>query len=138
MPIRVLLADDHAFVREALMDLLAGTDDIDVVATCADGSEVVPAAARTHVDVVLMDLQMPKRTGLEATRDLLAAYPDMRVIVLTGAFTPASAIEAQRSGAVGLLLKGDPPDELLDRIRAVAAGGTAWCDAAAAALRSYH
>jgi two-component system response regulator DesR len=136
MPIRVLVVDDHAFVRGALQDLLATTDDITVVAACADGDEVVSAAARSAPDVVLMDLDMPTVSGLEATRELRAAQPQARVVVLTGAFTAASVREAEALGVAGFLLKGDGVDDLPQHIRAVFAGGTAWCDAAAASRRS--
>lgn len=128
--IRVVIADDNAFVRSAVGDLLAGTDDIRVVAECADGSEVVECAARARPDVVLMDIRMPKMSGLEAIPALRAAQPGVRVIVLTGSITAAAVREAQALGAAGLLLKGDDVDFLPDQIRAVAAGGTAWSAAA--------
>ena len=137
MPVRVLIVDDHAFVRSALQDLLATTDDISVVAACADGDEVLSAAAHTAPDVVLMDLEMPHMSGLDATRELRVAQPHVRVLVLTGAFSPASVREAEALGVAGFLLKGDTGDDLLHHIRAVAAGGSAWCDAAAATLPSH-
>jgi DNA-binding NarL/FixJ family response regulator len=126
MPISVLIADDHPLIRDALTDLLADTGDIEVVATCSDGSEVLDAVTRTHPDVVLMDLNMPVMDGLEATSCLLRAYPDVRVVVLTGALTAGTAREAKALGVAGYLLKGDRSDELPDHIRSVAAGGTVW------------
>jgi DNA-binding NarL/FixJ family response regulator len=129
--IKVLIADDHAFVRSALVDVLSGAGDIRVVGECADGAEVAEAAARTEPDVVLMDLQMPRMSGLEATRALRAAQPDTRVIVLTGSLSAAAVREAMALGVAGFLLKGDDADALPDRIRAVAGGGTAWNPAAA-------
>jgi DNA-binding NarL/FixJ family response regulator len=137
--IRVLIADDHPFLRSALGDLLAGTDDIRVVAECADGSEVVEAAARTGPDVVLMDLLMPGTSGLEATRALRATLPGVRVIVLTGSLSAAAAREALGLGVAGFLLKAhDEGDALPRQIRAVAAGGTAWSPAAAAEVQPPH
>jgi DNA-binding NarL/FixJ family response regulator len=126
MAIRILIVDDHPFVRIALQELFESTDDITVVGTCADGSEVVEAAARLQPEIVLMDVEMPRMTGLEATRELLAVQPTMRVVILTGAFKPSYVAEAKSLGVAGLLLKGDDPSDLPDRIRAVAAGGTAW------------
>src|SRR3954454_18856206 len=131
--IKVLIADDHPFLRSALGDLLASTEDIRVVAECADGAEEAEAAARTHPDVVLMDLIMPRMSGLEAARALRAAQPDVRVIVLTGSLSAAAAREALALGAAGFLLKADDAGDVLPRqIRTVAAGGTAWNPAAAA------
>lgn len=137
MLIKVLIVDDHAFIRGALSDLLSTTDDIVVVGTCADGSEVVETAARTTPDVVLMDLQMPKMPGLEATRALLAVQPHIRVLVLSGDVAPGSASAAMALGVAGFLLKEEDPFDLPRRIRVVAGGGTAWSDAATATLRAY-
>jgi DNA-binding NarL/FixJ family response regulator len=132
--ITVLLADDHDFVRAALAELFAATEDITVVAECADGSEVLAAARRAGPQVVLMDLVMPGRTGLEATRDLLDAGVDSRVVLLTGSFSAATVREARALGAAGYLLKGDDPAELPQRVRDVASGGSAWSARAAASL----
>jgi DNA-binding NarL/FixJ family response regulator len=126
MPIKVLIVDDHPFVRLSLEQLLDATDDIDVVGACADGSEVVTATAQLAPDVVLMDVMMPKLNGLDATRELLAVQPQVRVLILTGTFNPSYTAEVKSIGAVGLILKGDDPADLPDRLRAVAAGGTVW------------
>jgi DNA-binding NarL/FixJ family response regulator len=133
--IRVLIADDHAFVRRSLTDLFAATDDIRVVAECTGGSEVLAAALATEPEVVLMDLVMPDRTGLEATRDLLDAGVPTRVLLLTGSLSAAAVREARALGAAGYLLKGDDPGQLAQRIREVAAGGTAWACPEAAGMR---
>jgi DNA-binding NarL/FixJ family response regulator len=131
--IRVLIVDDHPFVRSALGELLSATEGFRVVAECADGSEVAEAAARTHPDVVLMDLLMPRMSGLEAARALRASQPDVRVIVLTGSLSAVAAREALALGIEGFLLKGDDAEgSLTCQIRRVATGGTAWCAAAAA------
>ncbi|NEK59443.1 response regulator transcription factor [Geodermatophilus sabuli] len=134
--IRVLVADDHQLIRQALTDLFADTTDIRVVGECADGGEVAGAVARTLPDVVLMDLRMPVMDGLEATRELLATHPQVRVVVLTGALTPATVREATALGVAGYLLKGDDPGALPDRIRTVASGGRAWSAAAAALVEN--
>jgi DNA-binding NarL/FixJ family response regulator len=130
--IRVLIVDDHPFMRHALESLLAASEDIRVVGVCADGNEVASMAGKTAPDVVLMDLDMPQMSGLEATQELRAQQPQVRVVILTGACTSAVVREAEALGVAGFLLKGDEdPADLPQRIRAVAAGGTAWCELAA-------
>ena len=136
MPIRVLIADDHQLIRDALSDLLAGSDDIEVVGECSDGGQIVDAVGRTRPDVVLMDLKMPVLDGLQATQALLVSHPEVRVVVLTGGLTPATAFEARALGVAGYLLKDDDPAELPDHLRAVAAGGTAWTATAIAVIES--
>ena len=126
MPIRTLIVDDHAFVRMSLQLLFDETDDICVVGACADGSEVVAAAAELAPDVVLMDVKMPTVNGLEATRQLLAVQPQVRVLILTGTFDPSYTADVKAVGAAGMILKGDDPSNLPERVRAVAAGKTAW------------
>lgn len=126
MPIRVLIVDDHPFVRMSLQQVIDATHDICVVGACADGSEVVTAFAKFAPDVVLMDVKMPGMNGLDATRALLAVQPQARVLILTGTFDPSYTTEVLSIGAVGLILKGDEPSMLPDRIRAVAAGRTVW------------
>nr|WP_275585978.1 response regulator transcription factor [Geodermatophilus sabuli] len=130
------MADDHAFVRDSLVELFTASGDVTVVAQCEDGEQVLDAARRTQPDVVLLDLSMPRVTGLQAARQLLSDDPDTRIVVLTGSLTPALVREAQEIGVVGYLLKGDDPGALPDHVRTVAAGGTAWSDAAATASAS--
>jgi DNA-binding NarL/FixJ family response regulator len=132
--ITVLVVDDHSFVRAALMDLFAETSDILVVGECADGTEVVPAVQDTRPDLVLMDVNMPRMNGVEATRALLAIEPDARVLMLTGTVSPACIRQAQSLGAKGYLLKGDDSSALIERVREVAAGGTVWSRSAAEVL----
>src|SRR3954453_10054647 len=124
--IRVLVADDHEFVRAGLIELLDATGDMTVVAECQDGDEVVTAALQTPPDVVLLDLRMRRLPGLEAARALRAVRPDARIVVLTGSPSQSSAGEARELGAVGYLLKGSPPEKLGEQLRTVAQGGTAW------------
>jgi DNA-binding NarL/FixJ family response regulator len=132
--ITVLIADDHSFVRRSLHDLLDATGDITVVAECADGSEVLAAAQAARPDVVLMDLVMPRRTGLQAARDLRDAGVLSRVVMLTGSLSASAVREARALGAAGFLLKGDNPEHLAQRVREVAGGGSAWGGPEAAGL----
>jgi DNA-binding NarL/FixJ family response regulator len=124
--IRVLLADDNAFVRGALAGLLASVGDFQVVAECADGDQVVSAAEQTRPDVVLLDLSMPRVGGLEAARRLFAVQPGARVVFLTANSSVSSLRHAHEMGAAGYLLKDIDPDELCHAVRTVAQGGTAW------------
>lgn len=123
---RVLLADDNEFVLQALSDLLTGTADLEVVALCKDGDEVVAAAQRTRPDVFVLDLTMSRVGGLEAARRLLTVQPGARVIILTAAQSPAAIEAARRLGACGYLLKAEDPEQLIRAVREVASGGTAW------------
>jgi DNA-binding NarL/FixJ family response regulator len=132
--ITVLVVDDHPYVRSTLVDLFAGTIDIQVVGECADGTEVVPAVRNTHPDVVLMDVDMPRMNGVEATRALRAVEPHARVLMLTGTVSPVRIRQALALGAKGYLRKGEDSAELIQRVREVAAGGTAWSGSLAALL----
>jgi DNA-binding NarL/FixJ family response regulator len=120
--IRVVIADDHAIVRGGLEQLLSTADDIDLVGTAADGEEAISIVEREHPDVVLMDLSMPVVDGVEATRRIVTANPDVRVVVLTSFGDDRHIADALQAGAIGYMLKHAGPDELLDAIRAAAIG----------------
>ena len=122
MTIRVLVADDQSMVRAGFRMLLSGEDDIEVVAEASNGIEAVEKAARFSPTVVLMDIRMPELDGLEATRRILAADPDARVLVLTTFDLDEYVYEALRAGASGFVLKDDPPEQLLEAVRTVASG----------------
>lgn len=119
--IRVLVVDDHPWVRAALTALLSDEDDLTVVGECEDGSQVVDAAVRLHPDVVLMDLSMPVMNGLAATEALRAAQPESRVVVLTGEGAAAEPRVAA-AGAHALVGKSGRSGELLDCLRTVLVG----------------
>jgi DNA-binding NarL/FixJ family response regulator len=120
--VRVLVADDQALVRAGLRMLLSGEEDLEVVAEATNGREAVALAARWRPDVVLMDIRMPELDGLEASRRILAADPEARVLVLTTFGLDEYVYEALRLGASGFVLKDDPPEQLLEAVRTVAAG----------------
>ena len=122
MSIQVLVADDQSMVRAGFRMLLGGEDDIDVVAEAENGIEAVSKAARFHPTVVLMDIRMPELDGLEATRRILAADPDARVLILTTFDLDEYVYEALSAGASGFVLKDDPPEQLIAAIRTVAGG----------------
>ena len=122
MTIRVLVADDQSMVRAGFRMLLSGEDDVEVVAEASNGIEAVEKAARFSPTVVLMDIRMPELDGLEATRRILAADPEARVLVLTTFDLDEYVYEALRAGASGFVLKDDPPEQLLEAVRTVASG----------------
>ena len=122
MTIRVLVADDQSMVRAGLRLLLAREEGIEVVAEAGNGRDAVTLAARFDPDIVLMDIRMPELDGLEATRQILAADPSTRVIVLTTFNLDEYVFEALRAGASGFVLKDDPPEQLIAAVRTVAAG----------------
>ena len=122
MTISVLVADDQQMVRAGFRLLLAGEPDIDVVAEARTGAEAVEKAARFDPAVVLMDIRMPELDGIAATRRILAADPTARILILTTFDLDEYVYEALRAGASGFVLKDDPPEQLIDAIRTVAAG----------------
>jgi DNA-binding NarL/FixJ family response regulator len=124
--IRVLIADDHPFVRAGVAALLRSAEGIELVGQCADGGEVVRAADALAPDVIVMDVDMPVQSGFEATREILARHLDVRVIILSVSVVTGGGPEiAARCGAVGYVLKGQP-GQLVEAVRSVADGGTAW------------
>ena len=122
MRIRVLLVDDQSMVRAGLRMLLSDQPDFEVVAEAGNGLEAVAQAARYHPNVVLMDIRMPELDGLEATRRILAADPEVRVLILTTFNLDDYVYEALRAGASGFVLTDDPPEQLIAAVRTVAAG----------------
>lgn len=130
---RVILVDDHALVRRGLTDLLTGAG-IDVVASLADGSLAEAAVRDLEPDLVLMDLSMPGTDGIEATRAVVAARPETRVIMLTSFAEHARIHAALEAGAVGYLLKDAEPEDILKALHDAAAGGVPLSPRAAAAL----
>ena len=122
MTIRVLVADDQSMVRAGFRMLLAGEQDIEVVAEASNGLEAIAQAARANPAVILMDIRMPELDGLEATRRILAANDAARVLILTTFGLDEYVYEALCAGASGFVLKDDPPEQLISAVRIVAAG----------------
>ena len=125
-PIRVLVADDHPIFRDGLAMLLASVDGIEVVGTAADGAEAVASAVRLQPDVVVMDVQMPKLNGVEATRRLAADAPSIGILVLTMSEDDGTVFATIRAGARGYLVKGAEQEEIVRAITTVASGGAVF------------
>jgi DNA-binding NarL/FixJ family response regulator len=134
--IRVLIADDHGVVRAGLAQLLATFPDVELVGSAANGEEAVALAAERSPDVVLMDLEMPVLDGIQATRRIRAAQPDVAVVVLTSFSDRERILSALDAGAAGYLLKDAEPDALARAIEAAARGEAPLDPKAARALLS--
>jgi DNA-binding NarL/FixJ family response regulator len=130
---KVLLVDDHAVVRHGLADLLTAAG-IDVVGELADGALAADAVGELEVDLVLMDLSMPTMDGIEATRAVLAARPQTKVVILTSYAEHARLHAALEAGAVGYLLKDAEPEDIVRGLWDAATGGVPLSPRAAAAL----
>lgn len=121
--LRVVVVDDHTIVRQGLVALLGALDGVVVVGAAADGVEGLEVVRSTSPDVVVMDIQMPRLDGIDATRRVVAAHPGTRVVMLTMAEDDDTLLSALRAGASGYLLKGAGADEVLHAVHAAAAGG---------------
>jgi DNA-binding NarL/FixJ family response regulator len=121
-PIRVLIADDHPLFRDGMHGLLDSETDTEVVGEAKTGEEAVELAEALRPDVILMDLKMPGINGIQATREVLNRSPDVGVLVVTMFEDDDSVFAAMRAGARGYLLKDARGDEVINAIRAVAAG----------------
>jgi len=121
-PIRVLIADDHALFRRGLEMVLQGEPGLELVGQASDGQEAVQLAGEVVPDVVLMDIRMPKMTGIEAARQMKEVAPSAKIVILTISDEDDDLFEAIRAGASGYLLKDIPLDELAGSVRAVHGG----------------
>lgn len=120
--IRVLLADDHAIVREGVKRILAGESDIEVVGEASDGAEAVALAQQLRPTVAVLDISMPRLDGIEATRQIRAALPETHTIALTMHADDSYVFQLIKAGSSGCVLKHDAAPDLIDAIRAAARG----------------
>jgi len=134
MAIRIVIADDHAIVRQGLRVFLGFDPELEVVGEAVNGKQAIELAHSLQPDVVLMDLVMPVVGGVEAIATIRAELPDVEVIALTSVLEDNSVVEAVRAGAIGYLLKDTEAEELTRSIKAAAAGQVQLSPKAAARL----
>ncbi len=120
--IRIMIVDDHPIVREGLVSVLKRDDDFEIVGEAPDGRTAVRRAVSLKPDLILMDLRMPEMGGVEAMKEIRAAAPDIKFLVLTTYDTDEHIVGALEAGASGYLLKDAPRDDLFNAIRTVARG----------------
>jgi DNA-binding NarL/FixJ family response regulator len=135
--IRVLIADDHTLFREGLRALLNTMPDIEVVGEAGEGESAIAQVATIQPDVILMDINMPGVNGIEATRRILKTHPSLGIIMVTMLEDDASVFSAMRAGARGYVLKGAHHEEILQAIRAVAAGQAVFGPAIATRMMNF-
>jgi DNA-binding NarL/FixJ family response regulator len=135
--IRVLIADDHQLFRDGLNALLLSAPDTEVVGEAASGKEAIQLASETRPDVILMDLQMPDMDGIEATRHIVQASPQIKVLMVTMFEDDQSVFAAMRAGARGYVLKGAKHEEMLRAIRAVSSGEAIFSPSIAARMMDF-
>ena len=135
--IRIVLADDHPVFRDGLRALIDRSPDLELVGEAATGLEAVAVTAANNPSVVLMDIRMPGMTGIEATRQILQAQPNARILVLTMSEDDDSLFAAMRAGARGYLPKDADSEDLVRAIRAVAGGDVIFGESIATRLQSF-
>jgi len=121
--IRILVADDHTVVREGIKQILAGREDIVVEDEAANGQEVLTKVAKKEYDLILLDISMPGRSGLEVLEEIKVVQPKLPVLILSMHPEEQYAVRMLRAGAAGYLTKGSAPQELISAIQKVSKGG---------------
>ena len=121
---KVLVVDDHAFMRVAIIAILAREPSLEVVGEAQDGQEAIERCWEMRPNLILMDISMPGKNGLEATRNIKERFPETSVLILTAHADYRLLMDAVRAGAAGYILKGEHPDHVLDTVRAVLDGET--------------
>lgn len=134
MTIRIVIADDHAVVRQGLTMFLEMDGDFEIVGEATNGKEAIELVKELQPDIVLMDLLMPTMSGLEAIPIIREQFPDVEIIALTSVLDNGSVVKAVRAGAIGYLLKDTQSDELIRSIKAAASGQVQLSPQAAAML----
>jgi DNA-binding NarL/FixJ family response regulator len=137
VPVRIMIVEDHPLYRKGLRRLLDAVPGFDVVAEAVDGEQAVALATEHRPDVVLMDLQLPEMGGIAATREIVTADSDAKVLVVTLFQDDDSVFAALRAGARGYVLKDSDEDEIIRAVRAVAAGESLFSPAVATRLLSW-
>lgn len=134
--ITLLIVDDHAIVRTGLAALLEAKGGFKVSGEADNGEAAVKETLRLEPDVVVMDLMMPVKDGITATREILAARPETKILILTTSTVPADLAQAREAGALGIVAKTSGNAALIDAVKAVAAGSVALSPEIAAAINS--
>lgn len=134
MAIRVLLADDHVMVRQALRNLLESEAELLVVAEASDGSEVLALCAEFTPDIVIIDVGMPNMNGIEATKQLLASHPNIKVLALSASAEKRFVLGMLEAGATGYIIKAEAGGELLRAVHSVIDGQSYLCPSVASMM----
>jgi len=121
-PYRIVVADDHLLIRQGLVSIITQDAELEIVGEAGDGDELLEVVAKTRPDMVILDISMPRKSGLSALKDLRADYPDIAILILSMHRSRLYFFEAIASGAQGYLLKDDPERELLAAIATVRSG----------------
>ncbi|WP_117668123.1 DNA-binding response regulator [Micromonospora sp. MW-13] len=135
-PIKILLAEDQGMMRGALALLLGLEEDMEVVAQVAEGDKIVPVALKIRPDVAVLDIELPRHSGLDAAAELRAQLPDCKVLIVTTFSRPGYLRRAMEAGAMGFLSKDGPVDQLAASIRRVLNGESVIDPSLAAAALS--
>ncbi len=135
-PTRVLIVDDHPMWRDGVRSDLEGSGVVEVVGEAADGGDAIDAARASMPDVILMDLQLPQVSGVDATRAIIEESPHVKILVLSASAEEADVLEAVKAGASGYLLKSSSSAEVIDAVRRVRAGEPVFTPSLAALVLS--
>src|SRR6266480_3547082 len=123
-PKRVVLCDDHEIVREAIKARMAAVEGVEIVGEAETGEEVIDVVKELEPDVCIVDVELPGKDGIDATKDILKVRPETRVIIFTAHAQPDLLALALRAGASGYVLKSAPSEDIAKAVKAVTGGGT--------------